>query len=74
MTEQQIAVVVIQVHAVPLAVPVHFTVGTLSFAGPFPVAIGFELIIPYVDEFIFIDIPLMEVGTDTRTTGDGAVG
>ena len=73
MTEQQIAVVVVQVHAVPLAVPVHFAVGTLSFAGPLPVTIGFEFIIPYVDEFIFIDIPLMEVRADARTAGDGAV-
>ena len=61
-------------HAVPLAVPEHFTVGALSFARPFAVAVGFELIIPYVDEFIFVDIPLMEIGADARTARNTSVG
>ena len=58
-------------HAVTFTVSVHFAVGTLAFAGPFAVTVRLELIVPDVDEFVFVDISLMEVGTDTRTTGNG---
>lgn len=70
MTEQQIAVIVVQMHAVAFAIAEHFTVGTLPFACPFTVAVRFEFVVPDVDEFIFIDIPLMEIGTNARTTGN----
>ena len=50
-----------------------FTVGTLPFACPFTVAVRFEFVVPDVDEFIFVDIPLMEIGTNARTTGNGTV-
>ena len=73
MTEQQIAVIVVQMHAVAFAIAEHFTVGTLPFACPFTVAVRFEFVVPDVDEFIFVDIPLVEIGTNARTTGNGTV-
>lgn len=61
MTEQQIAVIVVQMHAVAFAIAEHFTVGTLPFACPFTVAVRFEFVVPDVDEFIFVDIPLWKL-------------
>ena len=53
MTEQQIAVIVVQMHAVAFAIAEHFTVGALPFACPFTVTVRFEFVVPDVDEFIF---------------------
>ena len=60
-------------HAVTFAITEHFAVGALPFACPFAVAVRLEFVVPDVDEFIFVDIPLVEIGTDTRTTGNGTV-
>ena len=39
MTEQQIAVVIVQMHAVTFAITEHFAVGALPFACPFTVTV-----------------------------------
>ena len=73
MTEQQIAVIVVQMHAVAFAIAEHVAVGTLSFPGPFPVAIFLEAVVPDVDKAVFVDVSLVIVGADARTAGNGAV-
>ena len=50
MTEQQIAVIVVQMYAVAFAIAEHFAVGALSFACPFTVAVRFEFVVPDVDD------------------------
>lgn len=68
MTNQQIPIVVVEVHAVPFAVTEHFAVGTLTFLCPTAVSIGFEFVVPDINEAIFVDITLVKVRSDTGTT------
>ena len=60
-------------HPVALAITEHLTICAFPFFSPLAVTIRFKLIIPDIDEIVFIDVPLVEVGPDTGTTGDSAI-
>ena len=67
MAGDQVAVIVVEMHAAPFAIAEHVAVGTLSFPGPFPVAIFLEAVVPDVDKAVFVDVSLVIVGADART-------
>ena len=65
----QVAVIVVEMHAAPFAIAEHVAICTLAFPCPFPVAVFLEAVVPYIYKTVFVDIPLVEIGTDTRTAG-----
>ena len=73
MASNQVPILVVQVHSAAFAIAEHVAVGTLSFPGPFPVAIFLEAVVPDVDKAVFVDVSLVIVGADARTAGNGAV-
>ena len=72
-TSHQPTVFVVQMHAIPFAIPEHGTVGTDSLASPFPMTKHFETMVPDFHEIILVDIPLVVIGSDAGTTGYGSV-
>ena len=73
MTEYQIAVVIPQVHSVPLTISEPSAFSTLVLLHPASVSIWSEAVLPYVDEIVLIYIALMEVGADASACGNGTV-
>ncbi len=67
MAGDQVAVIVMEMHAASFAIAEHVAVCALSFPCPFPIAIFFEAVVPDINKAVFVDIFLMEVGTDART-------
>ena len=55
MTVEQIAFVVVQMHAAAQTVAEHFAVGALPLAGPLAVAEGSETVLPHLPEPVAID-------------------
>ena len=48
--------------------------GAIVFTHPFAIAVFQITVLPYFHEVIFVDVPLIVVGTDTGTGSNGAVG
>ena len=69
MTGDQVAAIVMEMHTASFAIAEHVAVCALSFSCPFPIAIFFEAVVPDINKAVFVDISLMEVGTDARTAG-----
>ena len=60
-------------HPVAFAITEHLTIRAFPFFSPPAVTIRFKLIIPDINEIVFIDVPLVEVRPYTGTTGDSAI-
>ena len=60
-------------HPVALAITEHLTIRAFPFFSPLAVTIRFKLIIPDIDEIVFIDVSLVEVRPYAGTTGDRAI-
>ena len=73
MAEEQLAVVVAQMHATAATVAEIATVGTLVAPHPLAIAIGLETAFPNLHEIVVVDVALMIVGTQTGTGTDGSV-
>ena len=73
MAIEQIAVVVVQVHAAAEAVAEHPAIGALPAAGPFAVAERFEAVLPDLPETVAVDIALVEIGPHGSTPRNGTV-
>lgn len=73
MAIEQIAVVVVEVHAAAETIAEHLAIGTRPPPSPLPIAERLEAILPHVPELILVDIALVEVGANRRTPGDRPV-
>ena len=65
MTQDKVALIIPQVHAVALAVAEPFAVSALILLHPTAVTVWLETVFPYVDEIVFVYVSLMIVGADT---------
>jgi hypothetical protein len=59
--KQQFGFIIVEVHAVSFAVTEHVAIGALAFVRPCPVAEWLELLIPDVDEAVFVDIAVVKI-------------
>ena len=73
MAEEQVLVIVVEVHAVTLAVLPHLAVSTLALLRPFAVAELLEAGLPHIPEVVFVDVTLREVGAHRGATRDVAI-
>ena len=73
MAEQQFPVVVSEVHSVAFAVAEHRAVGALAFAHPLSISIRLKSGVPDLPKIIFVDVTLMVVASDARTSRDRAI-
>ena len=71
--EEEVFVVIVEMHAVALAVLPHLTVGTLAPLRPGAVTELLEAVLPHFPEVILIYIALREVGTHAGTARDVAI-
>jgi hypothetical protein len=71
--DQEFALVISQVHAVSFAIAVHLAIGTNVLLHPLAMAVSLEAVVPHLPEAVFVDISLIIVGTDARTTRDASV-
>lgn len=69
----QVTVIVVEVHAAPFAIAEHIAISTHAFPCPSPVAIFLKAIVPNINEAVFVDVSLVEVGTDARTAGYSSI-
>ena len=56
-------------HPVAFAITEHLTIRAFPFFSPLAVTIRFKLIIPDINEIVFIDVPLVEVAPKGFDTG-----
>ena len=68
MAEQQIAVFVAQVHAVASAIAEEFAFGAIALAHPFAVAVRMVTMLPHVHKIVLLDVSLMVIAADARTS------
>ena len=68
MAEKKVFVIVVEVHAVTLAVLPHLAVGALALLRPGAVAELLEAVLPHIPKVVLIYITLREVGTHRGTT------
>ena len=61
---QELAIIIAEVHAVAFAVAEHFAIGTFVFLHPITMAVFLETIVPNVPETILVDVALMVVGAN----------
>ena len=73
MADEQVLVIVVEVHAVALAVLPHLAVGALALLRPCTVAELLEAVLPHIPEVILIYITLREVGTYAGAARDIAI-
>ena len=73
MANEKVLIIVVEVHAVALAVLPHLAVGTLALLRPCAVTELLEAVLSHVPEAILIYITLREVGTYRRTARDVAI-
>lgn len=73
MADKQVAVIVVQMHTVPFAVTKHLAAGTFSATRPLTVAIRTKSVLPNIDKPVFVNIALMEIGTNARTARNRTV-
>ncbi len=73
MTEQQIAVLVAQVHAVAPAIAEEFALSAIALAHPFAVAIRSEAACPHIPEIVAVYVALPIVGANARACGNRTV-
>ena len=71
--EEEVLVVIVEVHAVALAVLPHLTVGALALLRPGAVTKLLEARLPHIPEVILIYITLREVGTHACAARDIAI-
>ena len=71
--EEEVFVVIVEMHAVALAVLPHLTVGTLAPLRPGAVAELLEAVLPHIPEVILIYITLREVGAHACAARDIAI-
>ena len=64
MAEQQLLVVVIEVHTATFTVLEEITAGALAFLSPRAVAIFLETVLPHIPKIVVVDVALMEIGAD----------
>ena len=65
--DEQVFVIVVEVHTVALAVLPHLAVGALALLRPRAVAELLEAVLPHIPEVILVDIALREISTHTCT-------
>ena len=68
--EEQLALLVTEMHTATLAIAEEVTLGTLLLAHPLPITIRLEALVPHLPEAILVDIALMIVGTDACARRD----
>ena len=73
MAEDELTFPVTEMHTVPPTVTPIAAILAFSLTHPFTLTVGLVAVLPYLHEIVLIDIPLVVVGTDTGTSGDGAV-
>jgi len=73
MAEDEIAVIVSEVHAIALAVFPIFAIGAIAFTHPRSIPIEFESLLPDVHKVILIDIALMIICPYAGASGNTAV-
>ena len=66
--EDQVALVVAKVHAIPLAVSEPLAFATLVLFHPRAVSVRFESVLPYINKVILIDISLVIVCSDASAS------
>ena len=74
MAQEQLSLVVVEVHTVALAIAPQATIGAFTAAGPRAIAKGLEAIVPHIHKVIGIDISLVKIGADAGTGRDRAIG
>ena len=73
MAEKKVLVIVVEMHAVTLAVLPHLAVGALALLRPCAVAELLEAVLPHIPEVVFVDIALREVGAHRGAARDVAI-
>lgn len=68
MAHHEFPVSVAKVHSAAAAKAEHVAIRTLALFSPATVPELFETIVPYLHEIVPIDIALIEIGTNARTT------
>ena len=68
MAHQQVAIIITEVHPIPLAIAEHLALFTITLLCPFTLAINLETIVPNLPETVFVDIPLIIIGANAWTT------
>ena len=71
--EEQVLVIVVEVHTVALAVLPHLAVGALALLRPCAIAELLEAVLPHIPEVVFVDVTLREVGAHRGTARDVAI-
>ena len=61
MADEEVLVVVVEVHAIALAVLPHLAVSTIALFRPCTVAELLEAVLPHIPEVVTIDVSLREV-------------
>ena len=72
--EEQLAVVVVEVHAAALAVAPHLAAGAGVFVRPLAVAVRLEAVLPHLPEVVAVDVALVEIAAYACAARYGAVG
>ena len=73
MTDQQVAIVIVEVQAGAFAVAPDFAVFTLALPGPASIAHHLETVLPDVPEVVAVDVALVHVAADRGAATDGTV-
>ena len=72
-TDEQVAIVIVEVQAVAFAVVPRLAAGTLTFTCPTAVTHNLETVLPYIPEVIAVDVALIHVAAHRGATTYGAV-
>ena len=73
MAKHETAIVIAQMHAIPLTVIPHVTMGARAFMHPVMIPKCLELILPDIREAVPVDVSLLVLTPDAEATGDGPV-
>ena len=73
MTDQQVAIVIVEVQAGAFAVAPDFAVFALAFLGPASVTHHLEAVLPHIPEVVLVDIALVHVAAHRGAAADSAV-
>ena len=69
----EVAVIVVEMHAVAFAVAEHLAVGTVAFACPVAVSVHLEAVFPYVPDVVLVDVALIETAANRGAGRDAAI-
>ena len=73
MAQHQLSIGIAQMHSIALTIAPHRTIGAIALTHPLSVTIFGKAILPHIPEIIFIDVSLMKICSDTRTSRDRAI-